>query len=211
MAVVCLATVVVGIVRISAAQREAASAREEADAAHRAAMAAQGATASADAVQSQTQKDLEAARQARVVVDPTRMQVAFRAIGERSMTLENATCQSTNVCDHRKTVTIVLGRCGDRICVSASSWPEVESSAAEPYGDAWRANGTVTAGAIVCNLGSTVPVDDVTWTFTATVTAAQYSIAGGWVPTALDVTFAIDIPRGTCSSGTAQWKKSVTL
>ena len=67
--------------------------------------------------------------------------------------------------------------CGSQPCVYESKWHDSTQSLSLGS-DTWTGQGTVPSRKVVC---SGVNVSGVTWKFTARVTAAQYSIAGGWL------------------------------
>ncbi|MEV4512682.1 hypothetical protein AB0K00_27390 [Dactylosporangium sp. NPDC049525] len=205
MALVCAATLVTAFVRISAADDKATQLSGDLE---RTRTQLRTFREEADATSGKNQHDLRAVREQTLDIDPTALQRSLAFVADSSVTLPVSTCTNFDTnCQNNQTVSLRLSRCGSQPCVYASKWHDSTQSLSLGS-DTWTGQGTVPSGKVLC---SGVNVSGVTWKFTARVTAAQYSIAGGWKPGKVEAVFSIDIPATTCSTGMVVWKGSAAL
>jgi hypothetical protein len=217
MVALCVAIAVVGLVRITAAERaaatangEAAAARRNAAAASAQAVAAQNGSASAGAGQLQAEASLRAVLGTTVSAGPSTVPLTLRAAVGRGLELK---CYDSTACGNSQTVTLSLTQCsgGDGVCVSPPTAyaASARSLSLSSYGTWTGSDSVPSTASISCGSATPAPTPrSVTWTVNAQVLTAQYLIdKATWVPRSVSAAFGIS---GACS-GTVLWNATVAL
>ncbi|MET7424257.1 hypothetical protein [Dactylosporangium sp. NPDC005555] len=205
MALLCAAALVTAAVRISAADKKADRLGDDLEHAR---ADLRTSREQAEAANGQNAQALQAARQQVATTSP---QDLARGLAELTFELPLYSCDGgDDNCDsgNRKPLPLQLSRCGTQFCLSGSKWISGSPTLALD-GDTWSARGSAVSGRAACY---NVPTSGAAWVFTARVTGAQYTIAGGWKTTKADMTFSATVPASTpCSATTIWWKGTLPL
>ncbi|MDY7088774.1 MAG: hypothetical protein SYR96_27170 [Actinomycetota bacterium] len=214
MAVVCVATVTTAVIRINETERTAEGAGDDRYEAERELVSTreqlaitEQKLAAAEEKQTSLAGDLASARAETVAVSVSSLRNALTNADGQNAALPSTICEGFSSCGSYTTETVRLTTCDGKPCFEDSTWFGSTPMTLSYNDGTWSGSGTLD-DELTCE-GTR---DSGTWAFDATVTQAQYSLAGGWEPVEVNATLHLENEAGgNCQATKLRWSGVVAI